>query len=146
MMEKLYYLDRYMKEFTAEILEVKEIDGAYHVVLDKSAFFPGGGGQPGDTGFIENNEVKYVYEDKGILYHVIKNKPLRIALGGSFPVLLNALFLPLIWYYCYGQLEYLYLFQSLLIFIGQAVAVYGLGSLAYVGLERAIVKNPDFLC
>ena len=78
MMEKLYYLDRYMKEFTAEILEVKEIDGAYHVVLDKSAFFPGGGGQPGDTGFIENNEVKYVYEDKGILYHVIKNKPLKI--------------------------------------------------------------------
>lgn len=75
----------------------------------------------------------------------IKNKPLRIALGGSFPVLLNALLLPIIWYYCYGQLEYLYLFQSLLIFLGQAVAVYGLGSLAYFGLERAIVKNPDFL-
>ena len=49
-MEKLYYLDRYIKEFTAEVLEVKEVDGRYHVALDKSAFFPGGGGQPADTG------------------------------------------------------------------------------------------------
>ena len=77
-MEKLYYLDRYMKEFTAEILDIKEIEGKFHVVLDKSAFFPGGGGQPGDTGFIENNKVIDVYEEKGTLYHVVEKKPLKI--------------------------------------------------------------------
>lgn len=77
-MEKLYYLDRYMKEFTAEILDIKEIEGKFHVVLDKSAFFPGGGGQPGDTGFIENNKVIDVYEENGTLYHVVEKKPLKI--------------------------------------------------------------------
>ena len=77
-MEKLYYLDRYIKEFTAEILEVKEVDGRYHVTLDKSAFFPGGGGQPGDTGIIEDNKVIDVYEENGIIYHVVEKKPLKI--------------------------------------------------------------------
>ena len=76
-MEKLYYLDRYIKEFTAEVLEVKEVDGRYHVALDKSAFFPGGGGQPADTGSIEENKVIDVYEDKGIIYHVVEKKPLK---------------------------------------------------------------------
>ena len=77
-MEKLYYLDRYIKEFTAEVVEVKEIDGMYHVALDKSAFFPGGGGQPGDTGFIEIIKVIDVYEDNGVVYHVLEKKPLKI--------------------------------------------------------------------
>lgn len=77
-MEKLYYLDRYIKEFTAEVLEVKEVDRRYHVALDKSAFFPGGGGQPADTGSIEENKVIDVYEDKGIIYHVVEKKPLKI--------------------------------------------------------------------
>ncbi|MBM6837730.1 alanyl-tRNA editing protein [Clostridium saudiense] len=77
-MEKLYYLDRYIKEFTAEVLEVKEVDGRYHVALDKSAFFPGGGGQPGDTGIIEDNKVIDVYEENGIIYHVVEKKPLKI--------------------------------------------------------------------
>lgn len=77
-MEKLYYLDRYIKEFTAEVLEVKEVEGRYHVALDKSAFFPGGGGQPGDTGSIDENKVIDVYEDKGIIYHVVEKKPLKI--------------------------------------------------------------------
>lgn len=77
-MEKLYYLDRYMKEFTAEVLEVKEVDGKFHVVLDKSAFFPGGGGQPGDTGVIENNNVIDVYEKDRKVYHVVEKKPLKI--------------------------------------------------------------------
>ena len=77
-MDKLYYLDRYIREFTAEVLESKEVDGRYHVVLDKSAFFPGGGGQPGDTGYIEQNRVFDVYEENGILYHVVEKKPLKI--------------------------------------------------------------------
>lgn len=77
-MEKLYYLDRYIKEFTAEVVEVKEIDGMYHVALDKSAFFPGGGGQPGDTGFIESSKVIDVYEGNGVVYHVLEKKPLKI--------------------------------------------------------------------
>ncbi|MDD6794739.1 MAG: hypothetical protein PUE01_04915 [Clostridiaceae bacterium] len=48
MTEKLYYKDQYIKEFEADIVEVKEAEGKFYVLLDKTAFFPGGGGQDAD--------------------------------------------------------------------------------------------------
>ena len=42
MTELLYQEDAYLQEFTATVVEV--VSGG--VVLDKSAFYPGGGGQP----------------------------------------------------------------------------------------------------
>lgn len=77
-MEKLYYIDQYIKEFTAEIEEIIEKDNKFHVVLDKTAFFPGGGGQPCDLGFIEEHEVLETYEDEGNIYHVVSKKPIKI--------------------------------------------------------------------
>lgn len=35
-MEKLYYIDQYIKEFTAEIVEVLEVNNQFHVLLDKT--------------------------------------------------------------------------------------------------------------
>ncbi|MFQ6094876.1 MAG: alanine--tRNA ligase [Candidatus Bathyarchaeia archaeon] len=46
----LYYEDPYMREFEAEVLQVL---GGNRVILDKTAFYPEGGGQPGDQGYIE---------------------------------------------------------------------------------------------
>ena len=43
-MEKLYYIDQYLKEFEAKIIYVKKIDDKFHIALDKTAFVPGGGG------------------------------------------------------------------------------------------------------
>ena len=40
-MEILYYENPYLREFTAEIVDVQECDGKYRVTLDKTAFFPG---------------------------------------------------------------------------------------------------------
>ncbi len=77
-MDKLYYEDQYIKEFFGEIVDVKEVDGKFHVVLDKTAFFPGGGGQFEDLGIIENQQVIEVYEEAGIVYHVVENKPMKI--------------------------------------------------------------------
>lgn len=77
-MKKLFYIDPYIKEFTAEILEIKEIDNKFHVVLDQTAFFPGGGGQCGDLGFIENHKVIDIYEADGTIYHVVETKPIKI--------------------------------------------------------------------
>jgi misacylated tRNA(Ala) deacylase len=45
MMELLYQTDSYLKEFTASVTAVEL--GARAVVLDQTAFYPGGGGQPG---------------------------------------------------------------------------------------------------
>jgi uncharacterized membrane protein len=73
---------------------------------------------------------------------VIKNKVLKIFVGGLFPVVLNALLLPLVWYICYGVIEYVYYLQALLIFLGQAVAIYGVGSLVFIAMEK-IIKNRE---
>jgi alanyl-tRNA synthetase len=74
---KLFYEDPYMKEFIAEATYIEEKAGTYHVVLDKTAFFPGGGGQFCDFGTIDNIEVIDVYEKNKIIYHVLKQKLIK---------------------------------------------------------------------
>ncbi|MCX8166678.1 MAG: alanine--tRNA ligase [Candidatus Micrarchaeota archaeon] len=44
------------------------------IILDKSAFYPEGGGQVGDTGFINDVEIIDTKKENGIIYHVAKNK------------------------------------------------------------------------
>ncbi|MBN2047831.1 MAG: alanyl-tRNA editing protein [Anaerolineaceae bacterium] len=53
MSELLYQLDSYLKEFDAKISAVNE--ELHAVALDRTAFYPGGGGQPHDTGWLEIN-------------------------------------------------------------------------------------------
>ena len=69
----LYYKDAYLKEFKAKVLRVS----GNHVILDRTAFYPEGGGQPADHGFLEFNGVKAkVYNVKktsgNIIVHFIK--------------------------------------------------------------------------
>lgn len=77
-MEKLYYKDQYIKEFTAEVVDIKEKDSKFYVELDKTAFFPGGGGQFCDTGKIDNHDVIDVCEENGTIYHITTTKPIKI--------------------------------------------------------------------
>lgn len=74
-MKKLYYEDQYIKKFTANIVELKEIDNKFHIVLNKTAFFPGGGGQFCDLGKIDGKGVLEVYEKDKKIYHVLNDKP-----------------------------------------------------------------------
>ena len=58
MKDLLYYQDPMIKEFKAGILRSSvEEDGRPYVVLSNTAFYPTGGGQPHDTGFINNIRV-----------------------------------------------------------------------------------------
>ena len=77
-MEKLYYEDQYLKEFIAEVTEVIEKNNLYYVSLDKTAFFPGGGGQHCDLGYIDNHRVIDVIEENGKIYHVTEKRPIKI--------------------------------------------------------------------
>lgn len=78
MTEKLYYENQYEKSFTAEIVNIVEKTNEFHIVLDKTHFYPEGGGQPSDIGIIESIPVLSVYEDNGTIYHVTEKKPVKI--------------------------------------------------------------------
>jgi misacylated tRNA(Ala) deacylase len=60
MTELLYQTDAYLKEFDAKILSVD--DNTRGIILDRSAFYPGGGGQPCDFGKLEGGGVAYLVE------------------------------------------------------------------------------------
>jgi len=68
---KLYEDDPYIKEYESNVIQVIESEGNILAVLDKTIFFPEGGGQPCDIGYINNARVSYVYEKDGIVYHKV---------------------------------------------------------------------------
>ena len=71
--EPLYYKDQYMREFEAKVLKVI---GKEYVVLDKTCFYPEGGGQPSDSGYLiiddEKIEVVDVQKVGRVVIHKIK--------------------------------------------------------------------------
>ena len=71
MTKKLYWTDQYMKEFSAKV----ERANGNEVVLDQTAFYPGGGGQPNDVGTIEINgataSVTALRSDGSDIIHIL---------------------------------------------------------------------------
>jgi alanyl-tRNA synthetase len=65
MTERIYYGDPYAKAFEARVVERLEWNGHPAVVLDRTAFYPTGGGQPYDTGLLNAVPVLEVVEREG---------------------------------------------------------------------------------
>ena len=67
--EKLYYEDAYLTEFTASVLSCEPKGREWQVVLDRTAFYPEGGGQPADHGTLGAVPVTDVHEKGGVIVH-----------------------------------------------------------------------------
>ena len=69
MTRRLYYDDSFISEFEVRVTSCEGADKGFKVTLAATAFFPEGGGQKADTGFIGGAEVTDVQEKDGEIYH-----------------------------------------------------------------------------
>ncbi len=78
MTELLFMEDSYLKEFDAVVIAVN----GNEIELDKTAFYPEGGGQPSDIGVVENEKdvynVTHVRKENGKIIHVLDKEGLNI--------------------------------------------------------------------
>ncbi|RXT07192.1 DHHA1 domain-containing protein [Ammoniphilus sp. CFH 90114] len=76
--EKLYYEDPYIRSFTSQLIRQDQDEkGRCYVVLEQTAFYPTGGGQPYDTGHLHDVAVYDVEEVEGEIRHFIE-RPLEV--------------------------------------------------------------------
>ena len=90
MTELLYQTDSYLREFAATVVAVDAENG--RVALDRSAFYPGGGGQPNDLGHLTFSgatvPVTKVKKEGDLVWHWLSSSPLLAGEGlgvRSFP-------------------------------------------------------------
>lgn len=86
--ERLYYADPYLREFAARIVARETIGGRPAVALDRTAFYPTGGGQPHDTGTLIASDgtsaaVVDVIAEDGLVWHVVDAPPADEVVRGA---------------------------------------------------------------
>lgn len=78
MTEKIYEREPYQKYLMAQILSCEKEKDYYRVILDKTIFYPEGGGQPADIGYLDDIEVFDVQEEDGDIIHYCKEAVLPL--------------------------------------------------------------------
>lgn len=74
---KLYYENAYTQDFTAVVQSCEAVKNGFAVTLDRTAFYPEGGGQGADHGTLGGVNVRDVHETDGVIYHTC-DKPLPV--------------------------------------------------------------------
>ena len=77
MSKRLYYENAYLRDFEANIISCTEYNSRYALLLDETCFYPEGGGQPSDIGYIGEYEITDVIEKEDQIQH-ITNKELNL--------------------------------------------------------------------
>ncbi|MRX56207.1 alanyl-tRNA editing protein [Bacillus idriensis] len=75
MNEKLYYTSPKTFEWKTTVTETEERNGLKLVKLKETAFYPEGGGQPSDQGFIDHIEIAGLLENGEEIYHIVSDFP-----------------------------------------------------------------------
>ena len=70
--EKLYYQDAHQAAFEARVVSCQPGKHGYDVVLDRTCFYPEGGGQPADEGTLDGIFVTDVQEIDGEIWHTVE--------------------------------------------------------------------------
>ena len=70
--ELLYLRDAYLTEFDATVVDSEPTDEGCRVALDRTAFYPTGGGQPHDTGTIAGLSVADVRKEGELVWHALQ--------------------------------------------------------------------------
>lgn len=78
--ERLYHSQPHLERFTARVVSIDPDAEGPSVVLDRTAFFPAGGGQPADRGTVEGIQVLDVQIHGGYVYHYLQ-RPLQARQG-----------------------------------------------------------------
>lgn len=73
MTERLYYADAGLLVFDATVVEALDVGGRQAAVLDRTAFYPTSGGQPHDTGRLNDVRVVDVVDDGDRILHVVES-------------------------------------------------------------------------
>ncbi len=77
--ERLYYTDSHLIEFDARVVDITErVSGWTAVTLDRTAFYPAGGGQPSDTGALDGARVMECTDEGDTVLHVIQGPAPKI--------------------------------------------------------------------
>ncbi len=80
---KLYYQNVCQRTFAAHVISCEPKDGKWLVVLDRTAFYPEGGGQPADTGVLNFADVLDVQERGDEIVHTTdRPHPCRLRRDG----------------------------------------------------------------
>ena len=81
--QRLYFKDVYLTQFQARIISRSTIDGEPAVVLDQTCFYPEGGGQPSDSGWLNEIPVTKVLEQDGEIIHVLEKEMPEESVSGK---------------------------------------------------------------
>ena len=66
---KLYYENAFLREFDGVVVDCRPQGKKWLVILDQTAFYPEGGGQPADHGILGSAKVSDVQERDGVIFH-----------------------------------------------------------------------------
>jgi alanyl-tRNA synthetase len=72
--QRLFDDDPHLRELEAKVIEISALPEGQGVVLDRTLFYPEGGGQPSDKGTLNGIPVSSVFEEGGEIVHVIDGK------------------------------------------------------------------------
>ncbi len=80
---QLYLEDSFCRSFSAQVVASRRSDAGCEVALDRTCFYPTGGGQPADQGTLGGLPVLDVHEESGQVWHLLPEAPPEATLAGE---------------------------------------------------------------